>query len=60
MTPCSPFGELLSVWGASELAVLFDLPEEDCYKYCIRQRAKAPEKLVEIKYGKPKNLVSFK
>ncbi|KAL8455760.1 hypothetical protein Emag_000334 [Eimeria magna] len=32
----------------AELAVLFDLPEEDCYKYCIRQRAKTPEKLVEI------------
>ncbi|CDJ33487.1 uncharacterized protein EMH_0016250 [Eimeria mitis] len=31
-----------------ELAVLFDLPEEDCYKYCIRQRAKTPEQLVEI------------
>ncbi|CDJ51084.1 BT1 folate/biopterin transporter family protein, related [Eimeria brunetti] len=41
-----------------ELAVLFDLPEEDCYKYCIRQRAKTPEKLVEIKYEKPKNLLS--
>ncbi|XP_026193572.1 uncharacterized protein LOC34619363 [Cyclospora cayetanensis] len=41
-----------------ELAVLFDLPEEECYKYCIRQRAKAPEKLVEIKYEKPKNFLS--
>ncbi|KAL8430708.1 hypothetical protein Efla_007574 [Eimeria flavescens] len=41
-----------------ELAVLFELPEEDCYKYCIRQRAKTPEKLVEIKYEKPKNLLS--
>ncbi|KAL8449798.1 hypothetical protein Emed_002761 [Eimeria media] len=46
----------LEMLGA-ELAVLFDLPEEDCYKYCIRQRAKTPEKLVEIKYEKPKNLV---
>ncbi|CDI76174.1 hypothetical protein, conserved [Eimeria praecox] len=46
------------VCAAVELAVLFDLPEEDCYKYCIRQRAKTPEKLVEIKYEKPKNLLS--
>lgn len=37
--------------------MLFDLPEEDCYKYCIRQRAKTPEKLIEIKYEKPKNMV---
>ncbi|KFH17426.1 hypothetical protein TGMAS_231410 [Toxoplasma gondii MAS] len=41
-----------------ELAVLFDLTEEDCYKYCIRQRAATPEELVELKYTKPKNLVS--
>ncbi|CDJ65282.1 LOW QUALITY PROTEIN: hypothetical protein, conserved [Eimeria necatrix] len=41
-----------------ELAVLFDLPEEECYKYCMRQRAKTPEELVEVKYEKPKNLLS--
>eukprot|EP00921_Rhytidocystis_pertsovi_P009321 GHVQ01015007.1.p1 GENE.GHVQ01015007.1~~GHVQ01015007.1.p1 ORF type:complete len:563 (+),score=61.86 GHVQ01015007.1:52-1740(+) len=41
-----------------ELAVLFDLSEEDCYKYCIRQRASNPEDLVELKYKKPANLLS--
>ncbi|PFH38649.1 hypothetical protein BESB_009910 [Besnoitia besnoiti] len=41
-----------------ELAVLFELSEEDCYKYCLRQRAAKPEELVELKYKKPNNLVS--
>ncbi|PHJ20023.1 bt1 folate biopterin transporter family related [Cystoisospora suis] len=41
-----------------ELAVLFDLAEEDCYKFCIRLRAANPEELVELKYKKPQNLVS--
>ncbi|KAF8819522.1 hypothetical protein IE077_000892 [Cardiosporidium cionae] len=41
-----------------ELAVLFDLSEEDCYKYCIRKRAETPEELVELTYKPPQNLLS--
>ncbi|UKK00735.2 hypothetical protein MACK_000809 [Theileria orientalis] len=41
-----------------ELAVLFELEEEDCYKYCVKERASNPEQLVELKLKKPSNLVS--
>ncbi|XP_953796.1 uncharacterized protein TA16245 [Theileria annulata] len=41
-----------------ELAVLFELNEEDCYKYCVKERASNPEELVELKLKKPTNLVS--
>ncbi|UKJ88340.2 hypothetical protein MACJ_000784 [Theileria orientalis] len=41
-----------------ELAVLFELEEEDCYKYCLKERASNPEQLVELKLKKPSNLVS--
>ncbi|GIX61776.1 uncharacterized protein BcabD6B2_12110 [Babesia caballi] len=41
-----------------ELAVMFELTEEDCYQYCIRQRASSPEELVELKLKKPQNLIS--
>ncbi|KAK1444926.1 hypothetical protein BgAZ_108320 [Babesia gibsoni] len=41
-----------------ELAVMFELDEADCYKYCIKMRASNPEELVELKLKKPNNLVS--
>ncbi|EKX74140.1 conserved hypothetical protein [Theileria equi strain WA] len=41
-----------------ELSVLFEIDEEDCYKYCIKERASNPEELVELKLKKPTNLVS--
>lgn len=41
-----------------ELAVLFDLSEEDCYKFCIKTRASKPEELVELNFKQPKNLIS--
>lgn len=37
-------------WKFSELAVLFDIEEEDCYKYCLRKRAAKPDNLVEVKH----------
>lgn len=39
-----------------ELAVLFDLDEESCYKYCLRVRA-AEHPLVVLKHKKPQNMV---
>ncbi|GFE52942.1 BT1 folate biopterin transporter family related [Babesia ovis] len=41
-----------------ELAVMFELSEEDCYKYCLKQRASNPEELVELKLKKPQNMIS--
>ncbi|KAK2196916.1 hypothetical protein BdWA1_002165 [Babesia duncani] len=41
-----------------ELAVLFDLQEEDCYRFCVRQRASKPEELVQLKLKKPQNMIS--
>lgn len=41
-----------------ELSVLFDLSEEDCYRYCMRQRAANPETLIQVLYKKPAHLLS--
>ncbi|ORM41136.1 uncharacterized protein BXIN_0408 [Babesia sp. Xinjiang] len=41
-----------------ELAVMFEISEEDCYKYCLKQRASNPEELIELKLKKPQNLIS--
>lgn len=41
-----------------EISVLFQLDEEDVYKYCLKKRSENPEKLFHLKFLKPKNMLS--
>ncbi|SCN60433.1 conserved Plasmodium protein, unknown function [Plasmodium chabaudi adami] len=41
-----------------EIAVLFDLNEEDVYKFCLKKRSENPETLFHLKYFKEKNMLS--
>ncbi|SOV15699.1 vacuolar membrane protein-related, putative [Plasmodium gaboni] len=41
-----------------EISILFNLDEEDVYKYCLKKRSENPEKLIHLKYIKEKNLLS--
>lgn len=41
-----------------EIAVLFQLDEEEVYKYCLKKRSESPENLVHLKFTKSKNLLS--
>ncbi|SBS85580.1 vacuolar membrane protein-related, putative [Plasmodium malariae] len=42
----------------AEISVLFNLEEEDVYKFCLKKRSEHPEKLIHLKYFKEKNLLS--
>ncbi|KEG02180.1 conserved Plasmodium protein, unknown function [Plasmodium vinckei vinckei] len=41
-----------------EIAILFDLNEEDVYKFCLKKRSENPETLFHLKYFKEKNMLS--
>ncbi|SOV15712.1 vacuolar membrane protein-related, putative [Plasmodium sp. gorilla clade G2] len=41
-----------------EISVLFNLDEEDVYKYCLKKRSENPDKLIHLKYVKEKNMLS--
>ncbi|CXI43188.1 conserved Plasmodium protein, unknown function [Plasmodium berghei] len=41
-----------------EISVLFDLNEEDVYKFCLKKRSENPETLFHLKYFKEKNMLS--
>lgn len=41
-----------------EISVLFNLDEEDVYKYCLKKRSENPQTLVHLKYEKEKNMLS--
>ncbi|SBT35337.1 hypothetical protein, conserved in Apicomplexan species [Plasmodium ovale wallikeri] len=41
-----------------EISVLFQLNEEDVYKFCLKKRSENPEKLFHLKYIKEKNMLS--
>ncbi|ETB57723.1 hypothetical protein YYC_04548 [Plasmodium yoelii 17X] len=41
-----------------EIAILFDLNEEDVYKFCLKKRSENPENLFHLKYSKEKNMLS--
>ncbi|GAW81020.1 hypothetical protein, conserved [Plasmodium gonderi] len=41
-----------------EISVLFQLDEEDVYKFCLKKRSENPEKLFHLKYVKDKNMLS--
>ncbi|EUD65391.1 hypothetical protein C922_04131 [Plasmodium inui San Antonio 1] len=41
-----------------EIAALFNLEEEEVYKFCLKKRSENPEKLFHLKYMKDKNLLS--
>ncbi|SOV78104.1 vacuolar membrane protein-related, putative [Plasmodium sp. gorilla clade G3] len=41
-----------------EIAILFNLDEEDVYKYCLKKRSENPETLIHLKYVKEKNMLS--
>ncbi|VWU51721.1 vacuolar membrane protein-related, putative, partial [Hepatocystis sp. ex Piliocolobus tephrosceles] len=41
-----------------EISVLFELNEEDVYKFCLKKRSENPEKLFHLKFFKEKNILS--
>ncbi|CRH00121.1 vacuolar membrane protein-related, putative [Plasmodium relictum] len=41
-----------------EISVLFQLDEEDVYKFCLKKRSEYPEKLFHLKFLKDKNMLS--